>query len=122
MNNSVFLEVRFWLLIFFSVIVPFSIYWGLLRKRAIARYTVMCFGFALVLIAGLDVYLLQILTIKAQATPSLADDQIFVSELSTALYLLPLMFGGIGVNLISHVLVRHLVEAETLYDRENLGP
>lgn len=119
MNHSVFVEARFWLLVFFSVIVPFAIYGGLLLRRAISRTTVLCFGLALVWIAGVDVYLLQLLAVKAQATPSLADDHVFVSELSMALYLLPLMFGGIGVNLISDVLVQHLRTAEARYDAQN---
>ena len=32
---------------------------------------------------------------------------------------LPVVFGGIGVNLISHVLLRHLTEAEGRFDREH---
>jgi hypothetical protein len=32
---------------------------------------------------------------------------------------LPAVFGGIGVNLISHVLLRHLAEAEERFDREH---
>ncbi|MNY42955.1 hypothetical protein D3C86_1778840 [compost metagenome] len=55
----------------------------------------------------------------AKNTPSLADDAVFISELSIALYILPVVFGGIGVNLISHVLLRHLTEAEKRFDREH---
>ena len=36
-----------------------------------------------------------------------------------ALYLFPATFGGIGVNVISHVLVQHLVEAEKRFAREH---
>jgi len=32
---------------------------------------------------------------------------------------LPVVFGGIGVNLISHVRLRHLTEAEKRFDREH---
>ena len=46
-----------------------------------------------------------------------ADDAVFVSELSFALYLFPLMFGGVGVNLISHILVSHLVGAERRFSK-----
>lgn len=119
MSNSVFVELRFWLLIFFSVVVPCAIYTGLLFKRAISRLSVLGFGVALVVIAGMDVYLLQMLTMEAKETPSLADDQLFVSQMSMALYLLPLMFGGIGVNLITHILIRHLMEAEARYEAEH---
>ena len=45
-------------------------------------------------------YLLQSLAAVAKNTPSLADDAVFISELSIALYVLPVVFGGIGVNLI----------------------
>lgn len=119
MNNSVFVETRFWLLVVFSVVAPLGIYTGMLLKRAISRKTVLCLGLALMVIAGVDLYLLQILTLKAQATPSLADDRLFGSELSMALYLLPLLFGGVGVNLISHILLQHLREAEARYDAQN---
>ena len=38
--------------------------------------------------------------------------RMFLSEVSLALYLLPAMFGGIGINVISHVLIDHLLDAE----------
>jgi len=112
MSTTVFTEIKFWLLIVFSVVLPLGIYAVMLTKRAISRYTVLVFGVALVVIAGLDVYLLQSLAASAKLTPSVADDAVFLSEISLALYLLPAMFGGIGINLISHVLVNHLVEAQ----------
>ena len=116
---SVFVEVRFWLLVALSVVLPAAIYAALLVRRAISRTTVVLFGLVLVFIAGLDVYLLQGLTKLARITPSLADDAVFISELSIALYIFPVMFGGIGVNLVSHVLLRHLSEAEERFDREH---
>ena len=119
MNTTVFAELRFWLLIFFSLVLPFAIYGALLFKKAISRKSVMFFGFVLVAIAGVDVYLLQYLANAAKLTPSLVDDALFVSELSVALYLLPAMFGGIGVNLVSHALVSHLVGAEKRFDEEH---
>lgn len=108
MSLSVFVEVRFWLLVIFSLVLPAGIYGVLLRSRSISSRAVLVFGVALVLIAGVDVYLLQSLRSLAKTSPSLADDALFVSELSIALYVLPVVFGGIGVNLISHVLLRHL--------------
>ena len=116
MLNSVFVEMQFWLLVVFSLLLPAAVYWGLLVKHAISRYTVLVFGVALVLIAGVDVYLLQSLAVKAKATISSVDDSVFLSELSVALYLFPLAFGGVGVNLISHVLVQHLEKAEARFD------
>jgi hypothetical protein len=119
MSATVFAEVRFWLLVAFSLVFPFCIYAALLAKRAISRKTVLFFGFAMVGIAGVDVYLLQGLVAAARGSPSIADDNIFVSELSLALYLLPAMFGGIGINLVSHVLVSHLIDAERRFDEEH---
>ena len=119
MNLTVFVELRFWLLVVFSRVLPVGIYALLLVTQSISRLSVMGFGIALVLIAGVDVYLLQTLASVAKNSPSLADDAVFVSELSLALYLLPVVYGGIGVNLISHVLLRHLTEAEKRFDREH---
>ncbi len=119
MHSSVFTQWAFWLLVAFSLVLPIGIYGALWRKRAISPNTVLFFGCALVVVAGVDVYLLQILATAARRTPSLADDTVFTSELYTALYLLPAMFGGIGVNIMSHVLIRHLFEAENKFKREH---
>ncbi|MFN4121089.1 hypothetical protein [Acidovorax sp.] len=116
---SVFVELRFWLLVVFSAVLPVGIYVLLLRVRAISRMAVLGLGIALVLISGVDVYLLQSLASVAKGTPSLADDALFISEISLALYIVPVVFGGIGVNLTSHVLVRHLSEAEKRFDQEH---
>lgn len=118
-TSSVFAELRFWLLVGFSVVLPFGIYGVMLAKRAISRTTVLIFGFGLVAISGVDVYLLQSLTALAKHSPSLADDRVFLSEVSLALYLLPVMFGGIGVNMVSAVLLRHLAQAERQFEKEH---
>ena len=118
MSTTIFTEVRFWLLVAFSFVLPFSIYGALLKKRAISRKTVLLFGFMLVAIAGVNVYLLKSLVSFAKASPALEDDAIFLSEMSLALYLLPAMFGGIGINVVSHILVSHLVEAERKFKDE----
>ena len=115
MSTTVFVELRFWLLVVFSVILPFGICAGLLITRAISRRSVLWFGFGLVVIAGFDFYLLQSFAALAKASHSIADDTIVASELSLALYILPVMFGGIGVNVVSHVLVQHLAEAEARF-------
>ena len=102
-----------------SVILPFCIYGILLAKRAVSAKMVLLLGFSLVVIAGVDVYLLRYLSALAKLTLSLVDDAIFLSELSIGLYLLPAMFAGIGINLVSHVLVRHLTEAEKRFEKEH---
>lgn len=119
---SVFVELRFWLLVVFSVVLPAALYAALMAIRAISRAAVAVLGLALalVLVAGVDVHLLQSLAALAKAMLSVVDDGVLLSELSIALYALPLMLGGIGVNLISHVLLRHLEHAEKRFERRHL--
>jgi hypothetical protein len=119
--TTVFSEVKFWLMVASSIILPLGMYAVLMLKRAISPRTTLALGFALVAIAGLDVYFLQILAAEARLTRSLADDAVFVSEVSLALYLIPVMFGGIGVNVISHVLVRHLDKANRRFEQTHPG-
>ena len=117
MVKTVFGEIRFWLLVLFSIIVPVAIYIGLLKRRNISRNTVLVFGMVLLLISGVDIYLLQVLSKMAKTSLSHWDNSVFLSELSMALYLLPITYGGIGVNLISHVLIRHLSRAERRFEQ-----
>lgn len=119
MNNSVFAQLDFWAMVAVSAVLPIAIYGALLATRSVSRTTVLILGFVLVAIAGFDVYFLRHIAAVARVTPSLADDAVFVSEISFALYLFPLMFGGIGVNLISHILVSHLVGAEKRFSKEH---
>ena len=116
MQSSVFIELRFWLLMVLSIVAPIAIYYGLLVSRSVSPRTVLALGLLLTLLSGVDVYLLQTLSHLAQQTASLADDAVFLSELSVALCVLPVLFGGVGVNLVSHVLVRHLGSAERRFD------
>jgi len=91
-------------------------------KHAVSRWTALVLGFLLVAIAGLDVFVLQALATAARLTPSLADDAVFLGEVSTALYRFPVMFGGTSVNVISHVLIHHLVKAERRFAAAHLKP
>ncbi|WP_354001651.1 hypothetical protein [Caenimonas aquaedulcis] len=119
MSQSVFTEVEFWALVALSLVVPVAIYGAMLVRKAISAYTVLGLGLLLVALSAVDIYLLQHVAAAAKLTPSLADDAVFLSELSLALYLLPALFGGIGINLVSHVLVRHLEQAEAKYQRDH---
>lgn len=119
MINSAFAEIEFSLLIVFSIILPVSIYSYMMWKKAISRKTVLFFGISLIAIAGVSIYLLQRLNVIAKTSISMLDDRIFASEISIALYLLPLLFAGIGVNLISEILIRHLNDAERQYDQDH---
>lgn len=119
MNITIFTEAEFWFLIVFSFVLPVCIYWLLISKRTIAQATVLLMGVALVAIAGVDVYLLQVLNTMAKLSTSLVSNALFASEVSVALYLLPAMFGGIGINLVSHVLINHLQDAERRFKAEH---
>ena len=121
MNNTVFVELKFWLLLFFSILLPFSIYAILLTKRAVSRNTILFCGFIMVAISAIDFYLLRQLSTLSKFTSSLQDDMFFTSELSVALYILPILFAGIGVNMVSHVLIRHLDDAENRFEKENMS-
>ncbi len=117
LGHTVFTHVRFWALVVFSVVLPCVIYRLLLLKRSISPPVVLGYGLALVFVAGVDVYLLQTLAAAAEATLSQADNAVFASEVATALYLLPALIGGLGVNVVSHVLLRHLTSAERRFER-----
>lgn len=119
MKNSAFVEVEFLMLIVFSLVLPVSIYGYMMWKRSISRKTVLLFGVILIVIAGVDIFLLRSLAALAKSSPSLVDDIFFRSELSVALYLMPAVFAGIGVNMMSHILIRHLTDAEREFDREH---
>jgi hypothetical protein len=119
MSNSVFLQTEFFLLILFSVVIPSGIYGFLLKRRAIARWSVLAFALILIFLSGFDVVLLGLLSAAAKATASAIDNKVFSSELSLAIYLIPAMFAGICVYLISHILINHLNEAERKFDREH---
>jgi uncharacterized metal-binding protein len=116
--NHVFLELEFFALVVFSFVLPVGIYWFLFKRASISRYAVMGLATLLITIAGIDVFLLQTLAELSKATSNSLDDRIFASELSIALYLLPAVFAGIGVNLLSHVLIDHLHRAESRHDRQ----
>ena len=119
MNDSVFFQARFVLLVVFSVVLPVAIYAFMLATRAISRRAVLLFGIALIALAGVDVVLLQGMATLARLSLSAVDDLLFNSEVSVALYLLPAVFAGIGTNVVSHILVRHLVDAERQFDKEH---
>jgi hypothetical protein len=119
MNDSIFVEKEFALLILISIILPVALYAFMMMKRALSRATVLLFGITLVLISGANVVLLQRLQTMAKVSSSLFDNRIFYSEVTLALYLVPALFAGIGINIISHVIVRHLEDAEREFERRH---
>src|SRR5688572_30952073 len=112
MNASVFVQLEFWALVVCSFVIPAAIYTVMVTRRAISPMTVFAFGMVLIALSGLDFLLLRHLMSVAGASISLLDDAVFRSEFSAAVYVLPLVSGAVGTNLISHVLVRHLEDAE----------
>ena len=116
--QHVFFEAEFLALIVFSLIVPVAIYGFLFKRASISKYSVIALAIAFIVIAGVDLCLLQRLADAANASSSAADDLLFASELSMALYLFPAVFAGIGVNLLSHILTDHLHRAESRHDKE----
>ena len=107
------------MLIATSIVIPIAIYVFLLKTNSISRRAVLFFAFILVALSVADFYLLQTLSTIAKISVSAHDDKIFASEISIALYLFPVVFGGIGVNLMSNVLSEHLAEAERNFDKNN---
>ncbi|KXW55475.1 hypothetical protein FV185_12420 [Ferrovum sp. PN-J185] len=117
-NNANIIEWDFILLVLFSIIVPFGIYYFLSVIQSISRTKVVLFSFSLLIISGIDVVLLQRLSHKATHISQSTYSKFFQNELSIALYLLPALFAGIAINLISHVLIEHLNQAEKRFDNE----
>jgi hypothetical protein len=113
MKSSVFVEVEFWLLVLCSIIAPVAILWICLTIRKVSRHHILAVGLVLVTLAGVDIYLLQVLKRLAQATVSTADDLIFNSEITIGLYVLPALLAGLGVNIASHVIIEHLSDAQS---------
>jgi hypothetical protein len=118
MENSVFLRLEFILLVAFSIVVPIGIFTLMLAKRAISRVTVFLFALALIVLAGINVVLLRQLAHLAKLSSSA---NVFSSEISIMLYLLPAVLAGIGVNVISHLLIAHLKNAEEQFDENRVN-
>lgn len=120
MKESIFLQIEFFLLVTFSGIVPAGIFWVMLAKRTISRAAVLVLGLVLIAVAGIDITLLRLLATKAASTGAMLQDNVFASEVSLGLYLLPALFAGIGINLVSHVLIHRLGNAERRFDQNHM--
>ncbi len=112
METSAFLTIEFWALVIVSFVVPCMIFITVIRKRRLKRAHVLFIGLVLVILAGTDVILLRQLEILARETSNLMDDTLFLSEHSLALYVLPLVSGALGTDLLSHIITSRLVIAE----------
>lgn len=99
-----------------SVVAPVAVFVHLMRLRQVSRAAVLGFGLFLLLLSAVDLVLLQRIAALARTSSSMLDDQLVLSELSVALYLLPLASAGIGINMVSQVLLEHLRQAERNHD------
>lgn len=113
--DSVFFKVEFILLIIFSLVLPTAIYIFLLKVKKISQGWISLFAMLLILIAAVVLYLLQTLKQLSHHTGTPLDDQVFNSEITVALYIIPALLTGVAINLISHVLLNHLKIAEKRY-------
>jgi EamA domain-containing membrane protein RarD len=111
MTETGLVELRFWALIALSLAVPVGLYALLRKRRAISTRTTLLLGVTLVTVATVDTGLLHSLASGAAQTVTKLDD-VFASEMAIGLYLVPAMFGGVGIDLISTVLRNHLQAAE----------
>lgn len=102
---------EFVLLIVVSIVLPLALYAVMMLKKALSRAAALLYGITLVVISGANVVLLQRLASMAKISLATLDNQVLSSEISLALYLLPALFAGIGINIISHVIVSHLGDA-----------
>jgi hypothetical protein len=109
MNDAAFFRVEFLLLVFSSFILPFALYGYLVFRSRKSPVAVGYFGLILVGLSGLDVGLLRQLRLIAMATPSVLDDRIFASELTVTLYILPVVFAAVGLNLVWHEISQRIV-------------
>ena len=108
MGTTAFAELEFWLLVTLSMVAPLLVWRTFHSKKTASRKTIFVLGLVLVATSGTAFYLLQVLANQSKHSPSMADDDLFASELTLSLYLLPALFAGIGINLISDRLIRHL--------------
>lgn len=107
------------LLVAFSVVAPGAILWFMVARRAISRPAVLLLGLVLIAVAGLDIALLHMLAGKESTGGDTLGARMFASEVSVGLYLLPALFAGIGINLVSHVLIHRLTVAEERFDQNH---
>lgn len=112
MTNSAFLTIEFWGLVFISSALPCIIFFRFIHKRKRRHAHILSFALLLILLSGADVLLLHQLEIIVRETGNLMDDLFFISEYSLALYILPLVLGALGSDLLSHVIKAHILIAE----------
>ena len=121
MKDIVFERVPFWVLIVSSLFIPVWMCWMMLSRKYTSRRRALTFGVSLLLLSALDLILLPVLYNEAKQSLSTSDDVVFASSYSVALYLLPLISAGLGINLVGHCLRSRLKFAEITEESRNEG-
>lgn len=108
LTDTILVKAEFWALVATSLALPVAIIWHLVRAVRILRRVLIGYSILLMVVSGLDVILIKAIAVLARETSGLGDDKVFLSEYSLALYLLPLITVGVGVNLLTYTITRHL--------------
>jgi hypothetical protein len=108
LRRTAFVEGEFLVLIVSSVFIAAIIYRALWSRRVISRSRALIFGLTFIILAGVDMFLLRVLTNLARLSPSIFNNVVFDSGLTAALYLLPTLFAGTGINVVSHLVIHPL--------------
>ncbi|MFH1725747.1 MAG: hypothetical protein ABII00_14145 [Elusimicrobiota bacterium] len=74
-----------------TLILPAAIFGWMTWKRRFCKTTLLGIGTMLVFLSGFAAVFLQLLGTKATASADLMDDRVFASEISIALYIVPLI-------------------------------
>ena len=106
--DSILIKAEFWGLVAVSIALPVAVIWHLVRVVRISRALLIGYSITLMGVSGLDAVLIKAIAVLARQTSSLADDKVFLGEYSLALYLLPLISAGVGMNLLTYTITRHL--------------
>jgi hypothetical protein len=121
--SAIYFEGEFWSLVVTALLLPGGIFSWLIRKRRVSWKVATVLSIILIVLGGIVAVLLQMLATRVKATPEIGDDMIFASEFSIALYILPLLLAGIGMNLLTRVLNDHVIFVELADERKGIvGP
>ncbi|MGD0493062.1 MAG: hypothetical protein ABSC32_16105 [Steroidobacteraceae bacterium] len=107
-RQSTFIEGEFVVLVLVSALIAALIYRALWSRRPLSRTRALIFGLTLIVLAGVDVFLLRMLASLSRVSGSIFDRFVFDSELTVALYILPTLFAGTGINVVSHLVIHPL--------------
>ena len=108
LTETLLVRFEFWGLVIAAIALPLIVLMALLKSKTIARARLIGCAAFLILLGALDIGLLRSVMVLARSTPGFVDDAVFLSEYSAALYILPYLSAGVGVNLLTHAITHHL--------------